>query len=47
MNQVGIEIMHNPIQALKLKLLSNISQKTKAQDKMASEDNSIKHLEKS
>ena len=35
------------LQALKLKLWSEISQKTKAQDQMASQENSIKHLEKS
>ena len=34
-------------QALKLKLLLKIFQKTKAQDQMASQVNSIKHLEKS
>ena len=35
------------LQALKLKLWSKISPKTKAQDQMASQENSIKHLEKS
>ena len=45
-NQEEIEIMNNPI-ALKLMLWSKISQKTKAQDQMASQENSIKHLEKS
>ena len=35
------------LQALKLKLWSKISQKTKAQDQMASQENSIKHLVKS
>ena len=47
LNQKEIEIMNNPIQAMKLKLWSNISQKTKAQDQMSSQENSIKHLEKS
>ena len=42
-----LEIVNNPIQALKLKLWSKISQKTKAQDQMASQENSIKHLQKS
>ena len=34
-------------QALKLKLWLKIFQKTKAQDQMASQENSIQHLEKS
>ena len=34
-------------QALKLKLFLKIFQQTKAQDQMASQANSIKHLEKS
>ena len=46
LNQEEKEIVNNPIQALKLKLWSKISQKTKAQDQMASQENSIKHLEK-
>ena len=46
LNQEEIEIMNNPI-ALKLMLWSKISQKTKAQDQMASQENSIKHLKKS
>ena len=47
LNQEEIEIMNNPITALKLKLWSKITQKTKAQEQMASQENSIKHLEKS
>ena len=48
LNQEEIEIMNNPIlQALKLKLWPKISQKNKAQDQMASQENTIKHLEKS
>ena len=47
LNQEEKEIVNNPIQALKLKLWSKISQKTKAQDQMASQENSIKHLERS
>ena len=46
LNQEEIEIM-NQLQALKLKLWSNIFQKTEAQDQMTSQENSIKHLEKS
>ena len=46
LNQEETEIMNNPI-TLKLKLWSKISQKTKAQDQMASQEKSIKHLEKS
>ena len=47
LNQEEIEITNNPLQALKLKLSSNISQKTKAQEQMSSQENFIKHLEKS
>ena len=47
LNQEETEIMNNPITALKLKLWSKISPKTKAQDQMASQENAIKHLEKS
>ena len=47
LNQEETEIMNNPLQALKLKLWPKISQKTKAQNQMASQENSIKHLEKS
>ena len=41
LNQEEIEIMNNPITS------TEISQKTKTQDQMASQENSIKHLEKS
>ena len=47
LSQEEIEIMKTQLQELKLKLWSNISQKTKAQDQMASQENSIKHLENS
>ena len=51
LNQEEIEIMkieiETQLQALKLKLWSKISPKTKAQDQMASQENSIKHLETS
>ena len=47
LSQEEIEIINNSIQAMKLKLwLKNLSPQ-KAQDQMASWENSIKHLEKS
>ena len=46
-NQEGIEIMDNTITSTEMKLWSNISQNTKAQDQMASQENPIKHLKKS
>ena len=47
LNEEGIEITKTQLQALKLKLWSKISPKTKAQDQMASQENSIRRLEKS
>ena len=47
LNQEEIEIVNTQLQALKLKLWSKISPKTKAQDQMVSQENSTKHLEKS
>ena len=47
LNQEKIEIITTQSQTQKLKLWSKISPKTKAQDQMASQENSIKHLEKS
>ena len=47
LNQEEIDIMNIQLQALKLKLWKKISQKTKGQDQMASQENSIKHLEMS
>ena len=47
LNQEEIEIMNNWLQALKLKLWPKICEKTKAQDQMSSQENSIKYLEKS
>ena len=44
LNQEEIEIMNK---ALKLNLWSKISPKTKTQDQMDSQENPIKHLEKS
>ena len=43
LNQEEVEIMNKPIPSTEIE----ISQKTKAQDQMASQENSIKHLEKS
>ena len=42
-----LEKLTTQLQALKLKLWSKISKITKAQDLMSSQENSIKHLEKS
>jgi len=47
LNQEEIEIMNNPIISTEIEaVIKKISQKTKAQDQMASQENSIKHLEK-
>ena len=47
LNQEEIENMNRPITVMKLKLWLKIFQQTKVQDQMASQVNSIKHLEKS
>ena len=48
LNQEEIEIMNNPITSTEIEaVIKKISQKTKAQDQMASQENSIKRLEKS
>ena len=47
LNQEEIEIMNNPITSTEIEAVIKISPKTKAQDQMASQENSIKHLEKS
>ena len=48
LNQEEIEIMKNPITSIEIEaVIKKIFQKTKAQDQMASKENSIKHLEKS
>ena len=47
LNEEETENIKNQSQALKLKLWLKIFQQTKAQDQMASQVNSIKHLEKS
>ena len=48
LNQEEIEIMNNPITSTEIEaVIKKISHKTKARDQMASQENSIKHLEKS
>ena len=47
LNQEEIEIMKNPIISTEVEaVIKKISQETKAQDHMTSQENSIKHLEK-
>ena len=47
LNQGEIEIMNNPITSTEIEAVIKNIQKTKAQDNIASQENSIKHLEKS
>ena len=50
LNQEEIEIMNNPSTSTQIEAVikkKKISQKIKAQEKMATRENSIKHLEKS
>ena len=48
LNQEEIKIMNNAFTSTKTEVvIKKISPKTKAQDQMASQENSIKHLEKS
>ena len=48
LNQEEIEIMKNPITSTEIEaVILKISQKMKAQDHTVSQENSIKHLEKS
>ena len=50
LNQEEIEIMNNPITSTEIEAVikkKKNSQKTKSQDQMVSQENSIKHLEKS
>ena len=48
LNQEELEIMNNPITSTEIEaVIKKISQKTKAQDQTASQENSIKYLEKS
>ena len=47
-NQEEIEIMNNPITNTEIEaVIRKLPKKTKAQDQMASQENSMKHLEKS
>ena len=46
LNQEEIEIMNNPITSTEIETMIKNSQETEAQDQMASQENSIKHLEK-
>ena len=47
LNQEEIEIMNNQITSTEIEAVIKKSPKTKAQDEMASQESSIKHLEKS
>ena len=47
LDQEEIEIMNNPITSPEIEAVIKNLPKTKAQDQMASQENSIKHLEKS
>ena len=46
LNQEEIELMNNPITSTEINTVIKKSPKNKAQDQMASQENSIKHLEK-
>ena len=48
LNQEEIEIMNNPITSTEIEaVIKKTFQKTKGQDQIASQENSIKHFEKS
>ena len=47
LKQEEIEIMNNPIASTEIEAVIKISQRTKVQDQMASQENSIKHSENS
>ena len=47
LNQEEIELMNNPITSTEIDTVVKNLPKTKAQDQIASQENSIKHLEKS
>ena len=47
LNQQEIEIKNNPVISTEIEAVIKNLPKTKAQDQMASQENSIKHLEKS
>ena len=46
-NQKEIEIMNNPITSTEIEAMIKNLPKTKAQDQMTSQENSLKHLENS
>ena len=47
LNQEDIEIMNNPITSTEIEAMIKNLPQTKAQDQMASQESSAKHLEKS
>ena len=47
LNQKEIEIMNNPITSTEIEAVIKNLPETKAQDQMASQENSMQHLEKS
>ena len=47
LNQEEIENINRPTTRTEIEIVTKIFQQTKAQDQMASQENSIKHLEKS
>ena len=48
LNKKEIEIINNSVTSTEIEAVTkNLPKKTKAQDQMASQENSIKHLEKS
>ena len=47
LNQEEMEIMNNPIISTEIEAVIKNLPKTKAQDQMASQENSTKHLQKS
>ena len=48
LNQEEIEIMNNPITSTEIEaVIKNLPKKKTTQDQMASQENSIQHLEKS
>ena len=47
LNKEEIEIMNNPITSTEIEAVIKNLPKNKSQDQMASQENSIKHLEKS
>ena len=47
LNQEEIDIMNNPITSTEIEAVIKNLKRTKARDQMASQENSIKHFEKS